>query len=162
MPKEAAAARTARAAELAAAGVPEELARRFASLPLLTAATDIVLVADRTEQAGRRSDRDLFRGGGFLPARPHRLGAQARSRRRIISIASRSIARSIPSATPSGGITAAMVATGVSGEAAVEAWVKPAPREIERIRAAVHEIAGSGLTMSKLRWRRACWASGER
>ena len=40
-------------------------------------------------------------------------------------------------------LTAAMVETGESGEAAVEAWVKPRKAEVERIRAAIHQIAGS-------------------
>ena len=47
-------------------------------------------------------------------------------------------------------LTAAMVATGASGTEAVEQWVKPREAEVERIRAAIHEIAGSGLTLSKL------------
>ena len=32
----------------------------------------------------------------------------------------------------------------------MEAWVKPRQAEVERIRAAIHQIAGSGLTLSKL------------
>ena len=43
-----------------------------------------------------------------------------------------------------------MMATGASGKDAVDAWVKPRAAEVERIRMAVHEIAGSGLTLSKL------------
>ena len=43
-----------------------------------------------------------------------------------------------------------MVETGSTGEAAVEAWVKPRQAEVERIRSAIHQIAGSGLTLSKL------------
>ena len=43
---------------------------------------------------------------------------------------------------PPGWITALMPA--------VAAWVKPRQAEVERIRAAIHEIAGSGLTLSKL------------
>ena len=39
---------------------------------------------------------------------------------------------------------------GAAGAAAVEAWVAPRAAEVERIRAAVHEIADSGLTLSKL------------
>ncbi len=31
-----------------------------------------------------------------------------------------------------------------------EEWVKPRQAEVERIRSAIHEIAGSGLTLSKL------------
>ena len=38
----------------------------------------------------------------------------------------------------------------LAGAGAVEEWVKPRQAEVERIRAAIHEIAGSGLTLSKL------------
>jgi glutamate dehydrogenase len=47
-------------------------------------------------------------------------------------------------------LTAAMVATGASGTAAVEAWLAPRRAEVERIRAAIHQISGTGLTLSKL------------
>ena len=47
-------------------------------------------------------------------------------------------------------LTAAMVGNGVTGPAAVEAWVGPRAGDVERIRAAVHGIASSGLTLSKL------------
>ena len=47
-------------------------------------------------------------------------------------------------------LTAAMVATGALGAAAVEAWVAPRKAEVERIRGSIHQIAGSGLTLSKL------------
>jgi glutamate dehydrogenase len=47
-------------------------------------------------------------------------------------------------------LTAAMVETGQTGEAAVAAWIKPREAEVERIRSAIHQIAGSGLTLSKL------------
>ena len=47
-------------------------------------------------------------------------------------------------------IAADMLVDGASGVGAVEAWVAPRRAEVERIRTAVHEIAGSGLTLSKL------------
>jgi len=52
-------------------------------------------------------------------------------------------------------LTAAMVGNGKAGEGlagagAVDEWIKPRQAEVERIRAAIHEIAGSGLTLSKL------------
>jgi glutamate dehydrogenase len=52
-------------------------------------------------------------------------------------------------------LTAAMVgngqnSNGLAGAGAVAEWVKPRQAEVERIRAAIHEIAGSGLTLSKL------------
>ena len=43
-----------------------------------------------------------------------------------------------------------MVGNGATGPAAVDAWVVPRSGEVERIRAAVHGIASSGLTLSKL------------
>jgi hypothetical protein len=43
-----------------------------------------------------------------------------------------------------------MVATGVVGSEAVHAWIVPRADEVERIRTAVHGIASSGLTLSKL------------
>ena len=47
-------------------------------------------------------------------------------------------------------LTAAMVANGATGAGAVEAWVTPRKNEVERTRGAIHEIANSGLTLSKL------------
>ena len=43
-----------------------------------------------------------------------------------------------------------MVANGHAGPEAVEAWVAGRRSDVDRIRAAVDEIAGSGLTLSKL------------
>jgi glutamate dehydrogenase len=43
-----------------------------------------------------------------------------------------------------------MVGNVRAGAGAVEEWVKPRQAEVERIRSAIHEIAGSGLTLSKL------------
>ena len=43
-----------------------------------------------------------------------------------------------------------MLSNGAAGPTAVEAWIKPRVHEVERIRAAVDEIAGSALTISKL------------
>jgi glutamate dehydrogenase len=43
-----------------------------------------------------------------------------------------------------------MMVNGVAGPSAVSAWVDQRPDEVERIRTAVHAIAASGLTLSKL------------
>jgi glutamate dehydrogenase len=43
-----------------------------------------------------------------------------------------------------------MVGNGGTGSGAVEAWVEPRKAEVERIRSQIHEIASSGLTLSKL------------
>ena len=47
-------------------------------------------------------------------------------------------------------LTAAMASGESAGSAAVEAWVKTREADVQRIRAAVDEIANSGLTLSKL------------
>ena len=47
-------------------------------------------------------------------------------------------------------LTAAMAGNGAAGTPAVEAWVAPRKAEVDRIRMSVHEIANSGLTLSKL------------
>jgi glutamate dehydrogenase len=47
-------------------------------------------------------------------------------------------------------LTAEMLAGGGSGNDAVDAWVKPRMNEVERIRTSMHEIADTGLTLSKL------------
>jgi glutamate dehydrogenase len=43
-----------------------------------------------------------------------------------------------------------MVGNGHAGAGAVEEWVRQRQAEVERIRSAIHEIAGSGMTLSKL------------
>ena len=43
-----------------------------------------------------------------------------------------------------------MVQIGQSGTEAVEAWAAPRKAEVERIRAAINQIAAGGLTLSKL------------
>jgi glutamate dehydrogenase len=43
-----------------------------------------------------------------------------------------------------------MAGNGTAGAKAVEAWVAPRKAAVDRIRMSVHEIANSGLTLSKL------------
>ncbi len=96
-----------------------------------------------------RGRRHLFRGRSVLPPRPHRPGGARHRQSPTISTGSRSTARSIRSATPSAGSPPRWRAT-----------ASPAPRRSRpgcgapaRGRAhplAVHEIANSGLTLSKL------------
>jgi glutamate dehydrogenase len=149
LPKEAAALRTARTAELASAGVPEELTRRFASLPLLMAATDIVLVAERTKKPVAEVTATYFAAEAFF--RLDRIASAAGEITTTDYFDRLALDRALDSiGDAERRITAAMVATGLSGEAAMEAWIKPRAAEVDRIRAAVHEIASSGLTISKL------------
>jgi glutamate dehydrogenase len=152
--KPALAARDTRVAELVKSNVPEALARRIASLPVLKAAPDIVQVAER---AGKPVDEvtatyfateaffQLDRVAGAVPG---------------IVVADYFDRLALDRALDSIGdaerrLTAAMVGNGqalegLAGAGAVAEWVKPRQVEVERIRSAIHEIAGSGLTLSKL------------
>jgi glutamate dehydrogenase len=146
---EALAARDARAAELTKAGVPEPLAVRIANLPALTAAPDVVLVADRTGKPVAEVAATYFAAGTFF--RLDRIVGAARA----ITVNDYFDRLALDRALDSIGeaerrLTAEMLGNGAAGAAAVEIWVKPRAHEVERIRTAVHEIAGSGLTLSKL------------
>jgi glutamate dehydrogenase len=146
---EALAARDARAAELTKAGVPEALALRIANLPALQAAPDVALVADRTAKPVAEVAATYFAAGTFF--RLDRIVGAARG----IVVNDYFDRLALDRALDSIGaaerrLTAEMVGNGAAGAAAVEIWVKPRAGEVERIRTAVHEIAGSGLTLSKL------------
>jgi glutamate dehydrogenase len=142
-------ARTARRSELAAAGVPEPLAGRIADIGALAAAPDIVLIADRTSRPIAEVAATYFAAGAFF--RLDRIASAARA----IAVEDYFDRLALDRARDAIGdaerrLTAAMVEGGASGAAAVEAWVAPRRAEVERVRAAIHEIAASGLTVSKL------------
>ena len=142
-------ARAARRKELTDAGVPEDLAIRIGNLGPLAAATDIVLVADRTGKAVGEVAATYFATGAFFGL--DRIASAATT----IPIADYFDRLALDRARDSIGdaerrLTAAMVGNGTAGAGAVEAWVAPRKNEVERIRGAIHEIAGSGLTLSKL------------
>jgi len=142
-------ARAARRQELGEAGVPAELAGRIADLGPLTAAPDIVLVADSTGRPVGEVAATYFATGTFF--RLDRIADAAAK----IPIADYFDRLALDRARDSIGdaerrLTAAMVGNGFAGAEAVAAWVTPRRGEVERIRGAIHEIAGSGLTLSKL------------
>jgi glutamate dehydrogenase len=150
LPESAAAARTAREAELTKAGVPAALARRVASLPALASAPDIVMVADRSRQNLAAVAATYFAAEAYF-----RLDDISGAARGIV-VADYFDRLALDRALDSIGdaerrLTAAMAGSnGVAGPAAVEAWVGPRRAEVERIRMSVNEIANSGLTLSKL------------
>ncbi len=149
LPKEAVEARMGRATELSKAGAPEALAQRFANLPPLKAAPDIVLVAGRTKRPVADVTATYFAAEGFF--RIDRVAAAAREIAAEDYFDRLALDRALDSiGDTERRITAAMMDTGAAGAAAVEAWVKPRQAEVDRIRSAIHEIAGSGLTVSKL------------
>jgi glutamate dehydrogenase len=143
------AARDDRAAELAGAGVPAELARRLAGLNWLMAAPDIVLVAERTGAKIADVAATYFAAQSFF-----KLDRIARAAREI-GVSDYFDRLALDRALDSIGdaqrrMAAAMTAGEASGQTAVEAWVALRAADVHRIRAAVHEIADSGLTLSKL------------
>jgi glutamate dehydrogenase len=149
LPDEALRVRAARRRELVEAGVPAALAGSIADLGPLTAASDIVLVADRTGKAVGDVAATYFAAGVYF--RIDRIVAAARN----IPIADYFDRLALDRARDSIGeaerrLAAAMVGEGLAGGEAVKAWVAPRQADVERIRAAIHEIAGSGLTLSKL------------
>jgi glutamate dehydrogenase len=147
--QDAASARAARRAELVQAGVPDDLARRIANLPALVAAPDIVLVAERSTQKIGEVAATYFAAESFF--RLDRIGSAARE----IKVSDYFDRLALDRALDSIGdaerrLTAAMAGNGLAGAPAVEAWVGPRKGEVDRIRSSVHEIANSGLTLSKL------------
>jgi glutamate dehydrogenase len=149
LPEEGAKALGGRAASLTSSGVPEDLARRLASLPVLAAAPDIVSVADRTGKPIRDVAATYFAAGAFFQL--DRIANAARG----INVTDYFDRLALDRALDSIGeaerrLTAEMVGNGITGPEAVEAWVGPRAGDVQRIRAAVHGIASSGLTLSKL------------
>jgi glutamate dehydrogenase len=151
--KSAAAARYGKVAELSKAGVPLELARRIASLGLLKAATDIVLVADRAKKPVAEVTATYFATEAFFQL------DQIASAVPGIVVLDYFDRLALDRALDSIGdaerrLTSAMVGngqnTGLAGAAAVEEWVAPRKAEVERIRSQIHDIVSSGLTLSKL------------
>jgi glutamate dehydrogenase len=147
--KDVAQTRAARAAELVKAGVDEALARKLADLPVLKAATDIALVADRASKPVGEVTRTYFASEAFFQL--DRVTGAVRD----IVVTDYFDRLALDRALDSIGdaerrLTAAMVGNGKTGAEAVETWVSERKSEVERIRASIHEIAGSGLTLSKL------------
>jgi len=147
--KAAASARDARIDELSKASVPETLARRLANLAVLKAAPDIALVADRAGKPVDEVTATYFATEAFF-----QLDSVASAVPNIV-VSDYFDRLALDRALDSIGdaerrLTAAMVANGHAGADAVEEWVRPRQAEVERIRSAIHQIAGSGLTLSKL------------
>jgi glutamate dehydrogenase len=141
--------RASRTAELTKNGVPPALGSRIADLPILGAATDAVLVADRTGKAVADVAATYFAAGVFFQL--DRVVAAAR-RIRIADYFDRlALDRALDSiGDAERRIAAEMMAAGAVGRPAVETWVKARGQDVERVRLAIQEIAESGLSVSKL------------
>jgi glutamate dehydrogenase len=149
LPKEIAVAHAARIEKMQKSGVPIALAHRIADLRALTAATDIALVAKRTGKQVTDLAATYFATVAFF----HLDGIVAAARDIILSDYSDRLA--LDRALDQIGdalrrLTADMTNAGAPGRDAVERWVEARAQASERTRLAVHEIAASGLTLSRL------------
>ncbi|MFG1203162.1 NAD-glutamate dehydrogenase [Xanthobacter aminoxidans] len=141
--------RAGRVADLVAQRVPEELARRIASMPALAAASDIALIAETTGKAIPSAASTFFAAGRYFAIDD--LLTQARSIMAPDYYDRLALDRSLAQLeTFLRRITEAMLAEGISGEAAVDAYVARRHEEVERMRRTVRDIAQSGLSLSKL------------
>jgi glutamate dehydrogenase len=149
LPPDAQAARTARATELVNAGVPLELAQRLANLSALAMAPDAVLVADRAGKPVADVAATYFAAGAFFQL--DRIATAARGIHVTDYFDRLALDRALDTiGEAERRLAAEMVGNGATGPAAVDAWVGSRGGEVERIRTAVHGIASSGLTLSKL------------
>ena len=149
LPEEQHAARGARMSELMGANVPEPLARTLASLPELVAAPDIVRVAEETKQPIERATGVYFAIGAYF--RLDRIIVAANAIELADHFDRLALDRSLVDiAASQRRLTAEALGTGKTGEEAVQAWVAQRGRDIERARTSIHDIAGTGLSLSKL------------
>jgi len=149
LPRAAEAARQSREEEYVKRGAPAELARQIASLPNLAAATDIVLVAGRSQRALPDVAATYFATLDFF-----RIDRIAESANRIVTV-DYFDRLALDRARDALGGAIQQLATGAltdgkAGSEAFTAWAASHQGDVERIRGAVHEIAETGLTVSKL------------
>lgn len=140
--------RDRRAADLVAAKVPKALALKMANLPLLAAAPDAILAAEASGKALVDVTAVYFGIADYFGI--DRLMEQARAIKTEDHFDRLALERGLGEiASAIRHLTAQALTGGRAGREAVEAWLKERP-EAGRVRAGVSEIAGSGLTLSKL------------
>jgi glutamate dehydrogenase len=148
LPQDLQAARGKRRQELTDAGVPAGLAGELADLDALIAAPDIVTIAERTSRAIGDAAATFFAAEANF--RLDRIIAAARSVPANDYFERMAIDRAVEQiAGAERRLAADMLATGQSGQQAVETWLAAHP-EAARIRRSVEAIAASGLTLAKL------------
>jgi glutamate dehydrogenase len=148
LPPDLQAARAKRRQDLTDAGVPAGLAGELADLDALVSAADIVTVAERTTRPIGDAATTFFAAEANF--RLDRIVAAARSVPANDYFERMAIDRAVEQiAGAERRLAADMLATGQSGQQAVETWLAAHP-EATRIRRSVEEIAASGLTLAKL------------
>ncbi len=147
LPEDATQALAQRADKLVAEGVPDALAQRLATLPALAAAADAVLIADRTGKPVAEAAQTYFAAIAYFQL--DRVVGAAGSIKVTDYFDRLALDRALDTIGDAMRRIAAEVTASGSGAAAVSTWVT-AKGGAERVRQAVHEIAASGLTLSKL------------
>jgi glutamate dehydrogenase len=149
LPDDLATARRSRIEQLSQAGLPTALARRIANLRTLGAATDIALVAARTGKPVADVAATFFAAAAFF--RLDHIASSAREIRLADYFDRLAFDRALDQIGDAlRRLTAEMVSAGAAGPQAVDNWVAVHRENVEHTRHAVHEIATSGLTLSKL------------
>jgi glutamate dehydrogenase len=149
LPNEIAVVHKARIEDLRKSGIPTALAHRLANLHALTAATDVALVAKRTGKLVTDLAATYFATVAFF--RLDRIVTAARD----IILADNSDRLALDRALDQIGdalrrLIADMTNAGAPGRDAVERWAETRARAVERTRLAVHEIAASAPTLSRI------------
>jgi glutamate dehydrogenase len=147
MPPEAIEARAARAAKLVGEGISEALALRIADLPALTAATDAVLISDRTGKSVADAAQTYFAALGYFQL--DRVVSGVGTIKVSDYFERLALDRALDAIGDAMRRIAAEATAHGTGAAAVTAWMA-SKDGAERVRAAIHEIAASGLTLAKL------------
>ena len=141
-------ARGAETQRMMSDGVPDPLARTLAGLPMLASAADSILIADRTGRPVAEIAPIYFAAIAYFQL--DRIVAAAGSIKLVDYFDQLAFDRALDSIGDAmRRLAAEMARTGGSGTDAVTAWVERRDG-VERVRQAVHEIAASGLTLSKL------------
>ena len=142
------AARSQRRQALIDGGLPVDLAGQHADLETLAVAPDIVLVAERAGRAIADTSATWFAAEAIF--RLDQIATAARGVAAGDYFERLAIDRAIEQiAGAERRLVADLLATGLSGEAAAQAWIEAHP-QAARIRRQVEEIAASGLTLAKL------------
>jgi glutamate dehydrogenase len=149
LPEDLATIHLSRIEQLKKGSVPSALAHRLADLRALAAATDIALVAGRTEKPVPDVAATYFALVAFF--RIERIVIPARDIRLADYFDRLAFDRALDQIGDAlRRLTGEMMSAGAPGKDAVEHWVAAHAQAVGRARQALHEIATSGMTLSKL------------
>jgi len=142
-------ARDAATLKMTSEGVPEAVARNVANLPALGSATDIVLIADRTKHPVAEVAAIFFAAEAYFQV--DRIVAAASDIKLVDYFDRLAFDRGFDAMGDAlRRLVAEMTADGGSGAEAVAAFAQRKGNDVDRVRKAMHEMAASGLTLSKL------------